>query len=69
MVLRHSADLEQDALAVESAVAHVLEQGYRTADLARAGGPGQQVSTQEMGKLVHQALNEIIERRQTLHTV
>jgi 3-isopropylmalate dehydrogenase len=63
MVLRHSAKLEQDAIAVESAVARVLDQGFRTADLARAGGPGQQVSTQEMGTLVHQSLNEIIVRR------
>ena len=31
------------------AVRKVLEQGYRTADLLRAGQPGQQVSTQEMG--------------------
>jgi 3-isopropylmalate dehydrogenase len=69
MVLRHSANLEQDALAVELAVSQVLEQKYRTADLERAGGAGQQVSTQEMGKLVDQALNEIIVRRQALHAV
>ena len=36
MVLRHSANLEQDAQAVELAVRKVLEQGYRTADLLRA---------------------------------
>ncbi len=35
MLLRHSANLEQDAQAVETAVRKVLEQGYRTADLAR----------------------------------
>jgi 3-isopropylmalate dehydrogenase len=54
MVLRHSANLEQDAQAVELAVRKVLEQGYRTADLLRAEQPGQHVSTQEMGRLVHQ---------------
>ncbi len=69
MVLRHSANLEQDAQAVELAVRKVLEQGYRTADLLRAGQPGQHVSTQEMGRLVHQTLNEIIDRRQALHAV
>jgi 3-isopropylmalate dehydrogenase len=66
MLLRHSAKLDQDATAVETAVRKVLEQGHRTADLVR----GQQgLSTQEMGKLVHQALNEIIDRRQAMHAV
>ena len=69
MVLRHSANLEQDAQAVELAVRKVLEQGYRTADLLRAGQSGQHVSTQEMGRLVQQTLNEIIDRRQALHAV
>jgi 3-isopropylmalate dehydrogenase len=66
MVLRHSAKLEQDAGAVETAVRKVLEQGYRTADLVR-GEKG--VSTQEMGKHVHQELNELIDRRQSMHAV
>lgn len=66
MVLRHSAKLEQDALAVETAVRKVLEQGYRTADLVR----GQQgVSTQEMGKQVHQVLSELIDQRHAMHAV
>jgi 3-isopropylmalate dehydrogenase len=69
MILRHSANLEQDAQAVEVAVRKVLEQGHRTADLLREGQAGQRVSTQEMGSLVHQALNEIIDRRQALHAV
>src|SRR6204780_3209957 len=69
MVLRHSANLEQDAKAVEQAVRKVLEQGYRTADLLRREQPGQHVTTQEMGSLVHQTLNEIIDRRQALHAV
>ena len=50
MILRHSANLEQDAQAVELAVRKVLEQGYRTADLLRAEQPGQHVCpTQEIG--------------------
>jgi 3-isopropylmalate dehydrogenase len=66
MVLRHSARLEQDALAVESAVREALEQGYRTADLVR-GQKG--VSTQEMGRQVHQVLSELIDRRHAMHAV
>jgi 3-isopropylmalate dehydrogenase len=70
MVLRHSANLEQDAKAVEQAVHKVLDAGYRTADIARGQQPGQTpVSTQEMGKLVHQALSESIDRRQAMHAV
>jgi 3-isopropylmalate dehydrogenase len=74
MVLRHSANLDQDAKAVEAAVLKVLNAGYRTADIARksesAQQPGQTpVSTQEMGKLVHQALAESIDRRQAMHAV
>lgn len=70
MLLRHSAGLEQDAQAIEAAVQGVLARGYRTADLARANQPGQQiVTTREMGKLVFEALNDIIDRRQALHAV
>jgi 3-isopropylmalate dehydrogenase len=69
MLLRHSANLENDAQAVELAVRKVLEQGYRTADLLREGQAGERVSTQEMGRLVHQTLNELIDRRQALHAV
>jgi 3-isopropylmalate dehydrogenase len=67
MVLRHSAGLEADAKAVETAVLKVLDAGYRTADIAR--GSSQTVSTQEMGKLVHQALAQSIDRRQAMHAV
>jgi len=69
MVLRHSANLEQDARAVEQAVQRVLDAGYRTADIARGGENVQLVSTQEMGKRVHQALAESIDRRQAMHAV
>ncbi len=74
MVLRHSANLEQDAKAVEQAVHKVLNAGYRTADIVRKQETGQQpgqtpVTTQEMGKLVHQALAESIDRRQAMHAV
>ncbi|HXE07842.1 MAG TPA: 3-isopropylmalate dehydrogenase [Acidobacteriaceae bacterium] len=70
MVLRHSAGLEQDAAAIEKAVAKVLADGHRTADIARGGSSSQHlVSTTEMGKLVHQALAESIDQRQAMHAV
>jgi 3-isopropylmalate dehydrogenase len=70
MILRHSANLEQDARAVEQAVLKVLDEGYRTADIARGQSSSQQtVTTQEMGKRVHQALTESIDRRQSMHAV
>jgi 3-isopropylmalate dehydrogenase len=75
MVLRHSANLEQDAAAIEAAVAEVLTAGHRTADIARRGNaaadaPAQHlVSTTEMGKLVHEALAHSLDRRQSMHAV
>jgi 3-isopropylmalate dehydrogenase len=71
MVLRHSAGLEQEAAAVEAAVARVLEAGHRTADIARGSDSKQHlVSTTEMGKLVQDALAESLLRakaRQAVH--
>jgi 3-isopropylmalate dehydrogenase len=75
MVLRHSANLEADAAAIEAAVNDVLTAGHRTADIVRRGtaaadaAPQHLVSTQEMGKLVHQALAASIDRRQSMHAV
>jgi 3-isopropylmalate dehydrogenase len=70
MILRHSANLEQDAKAIEIAVHKVLDAGYRTADIARGQDPSQTpVTTQEMGKLVHQTLADSIDRRQAMHAV
>jgi 3-isopropylmalate dehydrogenase len=70
MVLRHSANLEEDAAAIEKAVDTVLTAGYRTADIARGGDTTQQlVSTTEMGKLVLNALSESIDRRQAMHAI
>jgi 3-isopropylmalate dehydrogenase len=70
MILRHSAGLEQDAAAIEAAVVKVLDSGYRTADIARGQSAGQTpVTTEEMGKLVHQALAQAIDQRQAMHAV
>ncbi|MDA0832772.1 MAG: 3-isopropylmalate dehydrogenase [Planctomycetota bacterium] len=46
MLLRHSLGLENEAVAVETAVNRVLDQGYRTADIS-SGGPS--IGTREMG--------------------
>ena len=52
------------------AVVKVLDAGHRTPDIARGNVAGQtNVSTQEMGKLVHQALSDTINRSQSLHGV
>ena len=70
MVLRHSGNLEVEAAAIEQAVLDVLAAGNRTADLARGGDSAQViVSTSQMGKLVHQALTQAIDRRQSMHAV
>jgi 3-isopropylmalate dehydrogenase len=70
MVLRHSAHLEAEAAAIEQAVADVLAAGHRTADLVRGSDPAHAVvTTTQMGKLVHQALTQAIDRRQSMHAV
>jgi 3-isopropylmalate dehydrogenase len=54
LMLRHSFQLEQEALRVENAVSAVLNQGWRTADLA---GKGQgSISTIEMGSKVVESI-------------
>jgi 3-isopropylmalate dehydrogenase len=68
LVLRHSAKLEREAQAIETAVAEVLATGHRTADIAR-GNLAATVTTQQMGKLVHEALAQSIDREQSLHGV
>jgi 3-isopropylmalate dehydrogenase len=50
MLLRYSLKLEEEAVAVEAAVAAVLRQGYRTRDIAEEGK--HQVGTREMGDLI-----------------
>jgi 3-isopropylmalate dehydrogenase len=54
MLLRYSLGLEAEAAAVEAAVATVIAQGRRTADLARPGEPV--ARTAEMGDAVVAAL-------------
>jgi len=57
LILRHSAGLEAEAAAIEASVRKVLEQGYRTSDLARSNPQGFEVlSTAEMGEKVRETV-------------
>ncbi|MGA2831491.1 MAG: 3-isopropylmalate dehydrogenase [Terracidiphilus sp.] len=57
LILRHSGGLEAEAVAIETAVRKVLEQGFRTPDLARSNPQGFTVlSTTEMGKKVRETV-------------
>ncbi len=57
LILRHSGGLEAEAAAIESAVRKVLEQGFRTPDLARGNPQGFPVlSTKEMGAKVRETV-------------
>ena len=68
MVLRHSAGLEQEAAAIESAVRRVLEDGHRTADIRRDAGNAL-TTTEAMGRLVHEALSQDLGRKGSMHAV
>jgi len=68
LILRHSGGLEAEAAAIEASVRRVLEQGFRTPDLARTNPQGFTVlSTTEMGAKVREILHQTI--GQSLHTV
>ena len=68
MLLRYSADLEQEASEIEAANNAVLEAGYRTPDIA-CGGTEQLASTSAIGKLVIDALERIESMRRARHAV
>jgi 3-isopropylmalate dehydrogenase len=54
MMLRYSLGLTEEAAAIERAVQTVLEQGYRTADIATAGDTA--TATAQMGDLIANAI-------------
>jgi len=54
LLLRYSLGLEQEASVVENAVATILDDGYRTADLAQGGQSA--IPTVEMTELILEAL-------------
>ncbi len=56
LVLRHSAGLEAEAVAIETAVLKVLEAGFRTADLARGNTSFNVLGTTQMGQKVRETL-------------
>ena len=68
MVLRHSAGLEQEATAVETAVRRVLDEGHRTADISRDKGTAF-TTTEAMGRLVHELLSQDLGRKESMHAV
>ena len=68
MVLRYSAGLEMEAVAVENAVRRVLHDGHRTADICR-DQTASWTSTEEMGRLVHEALSQDLGRKGSMHAV
>jgi len=53
-MFKYSFDMPDEANAIESSIATVLEQGYRTLDLMEDGK--QSVSTGEMGDLIVEGL-------------
>jgi len=68
MLLRYSAQLEQDAKDIEAAIQLVLENGYRTPDIA-VRGSGQVATTSEIGQLVSEAVAEVVDLRHAYHAV
>ncbi len=68
LLLRHTARLEDAALDIEAALAQVLADGYRTADL-RPTTADAATRTSEFGAHVVDALAEIADRRHAYHAV
>jgi len=61
LILRHSGELEAEAAAIEASVRKVLEQGFRTPDLARSNPQGFKVlSTIEMGTKVRETVKTLL---------
>jgi 3-isopropylmalate dehydrogenase len=61
LILRHSGGLEAEAAAIETSVRKVLEQGFRTPDLARTSPDGLTVlSTTEMGAKVRETVKTML---------
>jgi 3-isopropylmalate dehydrogenase len=68
MILRLTAGLETEAMAIRTAVRTVLENGGRTADLIRGTNPQgyNLLSTTAMGAQVRETLRSILAKRDTL---
>src|SRR5450631_2505619 len=57
LVLRHSAGLEAEAVAIETAVRKILEAGFRTPDLARGNTSFSVLNTTQMGHKVRETVS------------
>ncbi len=68
LLLRYSAQLPEEAAAIESAIGDVLNAGYRTADLRRNGAKAT-IKTADMGKLAAEAAVQALERQRAYHAV
>jgi 3-isopropylmalate dehydrogenase len=68
MLLRFTARLEDEAADIEAAIGNVLDNGYRTRDIA-VGTAGHLSSTSEMGQLVSEAIAEVADIRYAYHAV
>src|SRR5438445_3756965 len=68
MLLRHTANMEQEASDIEQAIQLVLEAGYRTPDIA-GETRGHMATTAEIGDLVSESLAEIVDMRHAYHAV
>jgi 3-isopropylmalate dehydrogenase len=68
MLLRFSGQLEEDAGDIEQAILSVLDEGYRTPDIASEGS-NYLARTSEIGELVAEAIFEIADRRHAYHAV
>jgi 3-isopropylmalate dehydrogenase len=68
MLLRHTANMEQEANDIEQAIQSVLEAGYRTPDIA-GDTTGHIATTAEIGELVSEAVAEIVDMRHAYHAV
>jgi 3-isopropylmalate dehydrogenase len=66
MLLRHSCQLEAEAQSIEAAVAAVLNEGCRTADLVRTGPT---LSTSQMGRKVAEAVKKVSSSSPENHAV
>jgi 3-isopropylmalate dehydrogenase len=68
MLLRYSAGLDAEASYIEEAIQAVLNDGYRTRDIA-AGGTGYVATTSEIGERVAEAVVEIADIHHAYHAV
>jgi 3-isopropylmalate dehydrogenase len=56
MMMRHTLNLEAEAVSIETAVDEVLKEGWRTADIAK---PGERtIGTREMGRRIIEVLKK-----------